>query len=374
MENTVLILGAGFSKPYGYPSGPELLKAIKENHLSSSKSNERDLAMAIKHYAPQSIDRFLHQNPSFYKTGIQLITAEILRYEYQSFKEDIDMAEDVVGLILNTVDDPNNSHLDKIKIITFNYDRLLEWRIINRLNVRFNNDSNKVMEFFNKIHIEHIHGSLPALNDFPDIPYGLANRNAAERSYTFEQVKRWAIQDDSSIKTVFANSDTPTTKTIETIKWADRLFFLGFGFEDLNMKKLGFNDPEIHYYLEAKAIAATSFGLPPVDQKKVERQYPFLSGKLFDTKAIDLFKNHVSLLESKDDIAANLRQVLANCCEKYANQERPNLPSFGIAQKTRFTCPTCKQTNPIRYDKIDNNTWSIRIDHHDFLANTYSYN
>lgn len=86
MENTVLILGAGFSKPYGYPSGPELLKAIKENHLSSSKSNERDLAMAIKHYAPQSIDRFLHQNPSFYKTGIQLITAEILRYEYQSFK------------------------------------------------------------------------------------------------------------------------------------------------------------------------------------------------------------------------------------------------------------------------------------------------
>lgn len=370
MENTVLIVGAGLSKPYGYPSGPELLNSIKNNYIRSENRFEKQLAEAISAYAPTSIDRFLHQNSNFYKVGIRLISAEILRYEFES--KEADMADDIIGFILNLIDDPASTNAERIKIITFNYDRLLEWRILQRLSVRFKDDPFKVREVFDKFEIEHIHGSLPSLFDNSlNLPYGLKNYTTAERTGRYAAVKDWASGEDSPIRTVFASDNQPSSKTIETIKWADRLFFLGFAYEDLNMKKLGFNNPEVHYHLSAKAIAGTAYQVPPVERKRIERQYPMLSGRLFDTTAIDFFKKHISLVDPQDDIESNLRSVKANCCTKYAYQERPNQPTVGFTYRSDFQCPDCKKIGWVTYTRKGDQVWKVRFDRDEFPPSSH---
>lgn len=367
MENTVLIVGAGLSKPYGYPSGPELLNSIKNNYIRSENRFEKQLAEAIHAYAPTSIDRFLHQNPSFYETGIRLISAEILRYETESYKKEVATENDVIGFILNLIDDPTGTHVERIRIITFNYDRLLEWRIQQRLSVRFDNNQTKVREAFDLFQIEHIHGSLPSLFDNRlNLPYGLQKYSEVDRKGRYSAVKDWASGEDSPIRTVFASDNQPSSKTIETIKWADRLFFLGFAYEDLNMKKLGLYNPEISYYLSAKTIAGTAYQIPPVERKRIERQYPMLSERLFDTTAGDFFKNHVSLVNPEDDVASNLRSNEPNCCKKYAYQERPNQPNVGLKYRSDFQCPTCKKVSWVGYSRSSDQTWKVEYDPHEF--------
>src|SRR5688572_6030370 len=89
-SRVVFVLGAGASKPYGYPSGPELVNNMLNlqadvvdivRTLGYTQGQWQPFQEALKKSAQSSIDAFLERRPDFRELGKLLIAAYILRCE-----------------------------------------------------------------------------------------------------------------------------------------------------------------------------------------------------------------------------------------------------------------------------------------------------
>jgi len=149
-ENTVFILGAGASAPYGYPTGFQLSQDIKislQNMHSDKQSwqSEQKKLFAVfnelgygleqlqQFYrcflgaAAYSVDKFLERRPDHKELG-KLLIAYVLKSKEDSHKLLIKLQEDnwyaeLFNRLDVTVD--NIAHC-RISFLTFNYDRSLE--------------------------------------------------------------------------------------------------------------------------------------------------------------------------------------------------------------------------------------------------------
>jgi len=93
-NKTVLVLGAGASMPYGFPSGQGLVDIICDSDNPSKKlvaegavvaPNEvSSFVNALSEADPESIDVFLGNNPEFEKVGKAAIAATLLPRERES--------------------------------------------------------------------------------------------------------------------------------------------------------------------------------------------------------------------------------------------------------------------------------------------------
>src|SRR5438445_5956235 len=96
-QQTVLVLGAGASKPFGFPSGKELLERITRQicghkpdqstlgeALLAFGASELDVAQfgsALHHSQRNSVDAFLEFRPEFLNVGKAAIIASLIPYE-----------------------------------------------------------------------------------------------------------------------------------------------------------------------------------------------------------------------------------------------------------------------------------------------------
>ena len=85
-EPTVLILGAGASVPYGYPTGKELVDSVIDTHLTlvdfgASKSNVEEFTTDLRRSAVDSIDAFLERRREWLDLGKLAIAVFLMRAE-----------------------------------------------------------------------------------------------------------------------------------------------------------------------------------------------------------------------------------------------------------------------------------------------------
>jgi len=90
-NKTVLVLGAGASMPYGFPSGQGLVDIICDSNNNFKKlvaegavvgeNNVSTFIRALREADPESIDVFLANNPEFEKVGKSAIAATLLPRE-----------------------------------------------------------------------------------------------------------------------------------------------------------------------------------------------------------------------------------------------------------------------------------------------------
>jgi hypothetical protein len=149
---TVLILGAGASIPYGFPSGPQLIDyiladipdsaSVNPAHTGPRRNNifellgsihEKDEVVhfrrALARSGKMSIDAFLESNPSSIReVGKSAIAAEILAAE-EAIKTIQRNTEDWYRYFYTNVLACSLDRLiyNKLTIITYNYDRSLEY-------------------------------------------------------------------------------------------------------------------------------------------------------------------------------------------------------------------------------------------------------
>lgn len=150
-HKTVLILGAGASRPYLLPTGGELRDLILQrnydsilrslelsgpdqksyvdwyrellcNHIRQEQIEDFQMRFAESEFV--SIDRFLAFNPEFDDTGRFMIAAILLNCERTPH-----LKGDWYQILFNelTTDGPDIS-ADLLSVVTFNYDRSLESR------------------------------------------------------------------------------------------------------------------------------------------------------------------------------------------------------------------------------------------------------
>jgi len=254
-ENTVLILGAGASAPYGFPTGSELrseiLKLRIEDYETIRKSEKPTLKLLnIKNlYNPlkaeefksklrntdqdTTIDAFLSNHIEFRDIGKFSIVSVLIKCE----QEGVLFNPPNEGSWYHTLfkflnSDKNNFKNNKLSIITFNYDRSLEmyfWKKFKDLNI-CNNDAVENIKSIPIIHVYGILGQLPFLVDNNEVArhYNTAESNKVIRA-CMDSIK--IIYEDLDIDKYFKSA----YKLLEDAKI---VIFLGFGYHKENLERL----------------------------------------------------------------------------------------------------------------------------------------
>ncbi len=301
-EETVFILGAGASKPYGYPTGQELSDNIIHTFLGNlrklnSKTTPHKKAeefVNIFKRTGESIDLFLSINPEFSDIGKMAIALMILKAERGSqFRSQMtikDRKQDWYSLLFKRMreglissDSYKQFAKNNISFINFNYDRSLEHFLYESIINLYHSQkleaklmSNWVSSVEEKDLIPfpflHVYGKIAEVEWFRE---GLKYREG----FNYQIINK--LKDN--IKVInYDRQQEDYSEIKKTIRRAKRIFFLGFGFAEENMDILGI--PLILKY--EPQICGTAFRWTDKEILKITRYL----GSSFD-KRVSMEKN-----------------------------------------------------------------------------------
>jgi hypothetical protein len=249
---TVLILGAGASWDYNFPSGSELVSDIckvidrlphrdllDQIFPGQNQPTKQEFIQVLKKAKPYSIDAWLEHNQRFLEIGKAAIAMTLLDYELRTHLRDRAKG-DWYQLLFQRLNCPFEKFQENdISIITFNYDRSLEHFLFETLTNTYKEKSELACaEKLSQLKILHVYGSLGRLgwqSDDPENPVPKVNYGAAINKDT-------VISAASCIRIISEkNEDLPIEfqQARDWIKEAKAVYFLGFGYHELNMQRLG---------------------------------------------------------------------------------------------------------------------------------------
>lgn len=313
-DKTVFILGAGASKPYGFPTAFELRKDIisrfsilyrtKVAEYQGKTPNEigvpidmEELISRFRSSSTKSIDLFLTRNKKYYDLGKEIIAFLIADYEVNSkFREDIENPKqdwyfELYDILTREISDPdkllNLISLNKVSFISFNYDRSLESFLYKSLANSFltkRNELNQIMPLFKFI---HVYGKLAPL---PWESNGFSFRYGDEKY--FEHLDEFI----ENIKIIFEDRKDGMEYAKNEILAAQKIFFLGFGYADENLAALEFSS----LLNEDQWIYGTAMGSTEVERRKIANKLKGNNGRIpsqkiviQDCDSVMLLRNHI---------------------------------------------------------------------------------
>lgn len=271
-KRTVFILGAGASCPYGFPTARGLRKEILTKfedrylHFLGGAGEKIGAVRTVNGYpslrtakqflecfdlsGTESVDLFLSRNPRFEKIGKMAICLSILHAEMKSkFRERVEKPEhDWYFYLYNRLmreathpDDYSQFGDNPISFVTFNYDRSLEYYLLNCLRHSFEGmDEQRAIDELGRRPTIHVYGkpALPKSAESGEAPILQYGKEIAEKLPSIDLL---GVTD--SIHALHEERSNPQSKWIhEEISQAERLFFLGFGYAKENLAALGLPD------------------------------------------------------------------------------------------------------------------------------------
>ena len=302
-QNTVLILGAGASVPFGYPTGFELRKYIcndfKNDWMRISKRDEKllkqidEFTKAFASSLNMSIDLFLSRNKKFEKIGKIAIIQQILKAERNS-KEPSNIFDKpnwisylYERLTKKFTDDSYYKIADnKLKIITFNYDRLVENSIYKALCNSFTlTNMNLFEQEMFRFGIMHVYGKIAPLDweQEEGLKYKVDLRSIKILNYL------------ENIKVLYDQREIPNRAYIDsTLQKAKRIFFLGFGYADENLDVLNIKDNFNKY----QRIFGTAKDLTNNEIEKIRNKFSSLTTEKYYNEIIIENCDNLTLLRN----------------------------------------------------------------------------
>ncbi|MDP6545770.1 MAG: hypothetical protein QGH60_17445 [Phycisphaerae bacterium] len=243
---TVLILGAGASAHLDFPTGPSLSNAIFgaannppdflinaiDNLLSPNEL--KDFANRLRTSSAPSIDSFLQRNTHFIPITKLLIALCLIPYEkpallWASPHPNADWYKLLFNTMQHNAPDLRDFANNRLSILTYNYDRSLDHFLHHTLMSRYNADSASCESALRQIPIVHLHGQLAELHDRPYSP--TLNPDTILKSA-------------DAINVVYEPIDAypQFTQAREMLSTAARIYFLGFGYDPVNVNRLNLQE------------------------------------------------------------------------------------------------------------------------------------
>lgn len=262
-EPTVLILGAGASMDFGFPSGRQLKKMIvdflgqKESdqfkqllHLGHSEEEIKEFRISLFRSGSTSVDAFLEHRGEFEILGKTAIAQSLLPYEKEMdrvFATENNWYEYLFGRMRNQCNDFNRN---SVSVLTYNYDRSFERFLKNAYKNTYGIASLNNDQF--KIPVVHLHGTLvysPKMSD---------ERQMILLSRDSIKVIHDEIDDDPGFK-----------KTHGFLTNAKCVIFLGFGYDDTNLRRL-----KLENLTEGHRIYGSCYGFTTREIEELKRKFP----------------------------------------------------------------------------------------------------
>lgn len=247
-KKTVLVLGAGASVPYGFPTGGQLLDiamssqseewwALAEQVGSWDNGDHLQFKKCLHESGSPSIDHFVGRRPEFNGYAKALIAYHIGRAEKQSkvveAKPDADWHKFFCQLLVDGADSLDALKATQLQVITFNFDRSFLEGLLIRLSNTFNVHRTIVAKAISHWQVLHVHGSLGSL---PEFPSGTGHTRRYGDHISTEFIRR----SQEGIK--FLNEAEPDSLEFSSarsfIQNCEVAIFLGFGFHRMNCDRL----------------------------------------------------------------------------------------------------------------------------------------
>lgn len=293
LDPTVLILGAGASVPYGFPTGQGLVNEILGNEESSHIRQRREagfddkqmdsLKEAITACQSTSIDAFLIHSPEHERLGRFLIAQRITaKYDYNTLFTD-PLGEDDSGkwyrrLVNSLGDTPEDLKLNKLSIITFNYDLSLDFYLTNVIRSRHQCGIREAVERLEHIPIFHVHGTVGNLPWEIDLPprYGYSQPTSTKE----------LLKSAESLKVMrgYDKQDGYFEGTRRIIDKSEHMFLFGYGFHLVNTNRLGLDTCSTEKY-------ASTYGITDAEHAFNQSNVRFLMGKINDGNIVAFMRN-----------------------------------------------------------------------------------
>jgi hypothetical protein len=255
---TVFILGAGASRPYGLPTGQELVDSLLSIESSDASGNPRFRALieagarpdeirefqrSLQRSQQDSVDAFLEHRKDFIKVGKLAIAVGLLPSEIPDCLNERNSrtgGRSWYRMLLNMAMEAGGVEefaSNRVAFVTFNYDRSLEHFLFLTLAERYHGATQaQVAASVQKIPVIHVHGQLGWLpwqdaggNEY--IEYGA--------SYCEPRNLQRAANGIKIISEITDADGSPEFQQArECIRSADHIYFLGFGFHHENVSRL----------------------------------------------------------------------------------------------------------------------------------------
>jgi hypothetical protein len=247
---TVLILGAGSSCDYGFPTGAILRDLLISDECVSGlktllceKYTDRDIEhfrVRFRDSGLNSIDSFLAKqigaNSHLVEIGKAAIAYQLCQREepkkFKSIMSTVDWYRYLWNAMANEVRTPDEVLENKVKVITFNYDRSLEHFFYEKILATFPVSTDDAVRIVNRLPIIHVYGSLGKFADHEvdeESRVYVASTHIDQIDIALKSLKVIPEARDDSAEFVQAR---------EWLKDAARICFLGFGFDSLNLRRL----------------------------------------------------------------------------------------------------------------------------------------
>ena len=291
-SSSTLILGAGASWTYGYPTGKELrIKILEIEHDMNAFSEIahvgiptiRDFLNRFRLSSASSIDTFLSRNAKFDDVGKAAI-AKVL-YSCESinnlYAEDSDkVAQDNwYSYLLNTLancDEWKSFDPSWLTIITFNYDRSLEYFLSTSLQNMYGKSADEVNERLKSLKIVHVYGDL-GVDKLDSFGYGqaLTDDDSMHNAICLAKQKLQIMHEGRDDEIIL-------NPIRDIIKNADKIGFLGFGFDRINVSRI-LDTKIIPFLTNPKNVVATTLGMTRAEVSRV-KDWLFHGNNLDDVK------------------------------------------------------------------------------------------
>jgi len=252
-QPAVLVVGAGGSQDYGFPSGTELVRIIVEGIRIDDQGREPNPSTELSRHLldaglrPRELNRF---RDSLSRSQLYSVDAFLEQHE-----ESVEVGKVAIAAVLGPIEDGRKlffkggwyryllnqlvSNLSAgakqpLTIVTYNYDRSLEHYLYTALTETFGTGEDRMNEIRSNLSVIHVHGSLGAL------PWQTGENPEGRRPYG-ESIGGPTIKAAAANITIIHESQDgspPYQQARDRLAGAKRVCFLGFGYHRINVRRL----------------------------------------------------------------------------------------------------------------------------------------
>ncbi|MEL7473092.1 MAG: hypothetical protein AAGK04_07230 [Planctomycetota bacterium] len=268
-----LVVGAGGSVPFGLPTGAGLTDLIGANEANPVDIGERiddpELRKRLRNRYQRlsrefmasgcpSIDRFIMSRKDEAEDAKRCIAAALLPKEAAWF-EAAPIHRTWLSWLFEKAFEPRSGELaEDIRIITFNYDRIIEFAFGTMVATRLGDSLDYGQEIADSLQIRHVYGKL-------------GGKVSASNGHLRVPVNNYSIGESvRDITLVREGSQYAAEKRLYAswIRESESVVFLGFGFDPDNLDAIGFSDWSSQ--LASKRVIASAYGLLDSEREEVQ--------------------------------------------------------------------------------------------------------